>query len=456
MNIFNSISLAVFVSLVVGSVQAEYADESWVARYNGTTSGKDRAFILGLDMAGNAYVGGFSEAGGANYNYTLLKYDPNGNVVWVADYDGPAQGPDWMRSMAVDDKGSTVVTGFSAGLGTGFDFATLKYDSQGNRLWVQRYDGPAHQNDHANALAIDNDGNVYVTGESQGTNGVQEAATVKYGPNGRQLWVRRSDLKEGSLILSDIAVDSARNVYVAGTQTLPKGNADFVIVKFDADGQQLWSVKRDWGANDQARFIALDAAGNAYVAGSSLRTSIGGKEYRHEDIGVIKLSPDGVELWSASIDSGFGNNEIPADLHVDAAGNVYVAGTKYGTSAEPSNITTADFIAYSFDPDGKELWSAHYAGPGGSRDTVSAAALDDGGAYYLFGAESSAPGGDLLLVTVKFNAVGDGQWVATHTGVDSGLSGSLAVDRAKNVWIAGSDKSGRDFLTIKYMPSTSP
>jgi hypothetical protein len=72
------------------------------------------------------------------------------------------------------------VTGGSVGLGTSYDYAPIKYDSDGNQVWVVRYDGPASGADGANAIAVDQTGNVYVTGNSEGIGTGYDYATVKY------------------------------------------------------------------------------------------------------------------------------------------------------------------------------------------------------------------------------------------------------------------------------------
>ena len=55
--------------LALGTAQAEVAKEVWVARYNGPVNGKDNAQALTVDATGNAYVTGFSDSGGGNYDY---------------------------------------------------------------------------------------------------------------------------------------------------------------------------------------------------------------------------------------------------------------------------------------------------------------------------------------------------------------------------------------------------
>ena len=83
---------------------------------------------------------------------------------WVARYHGPANGYNSATAMALDAAGNVYVTGYSSGVG--LDYATVKYDSDGNELWVARYHDPANGRDVATAMALDAAGNVYVTGWS--------------------------------------------------------------------------------------------------------------------------------------------------------------------------------------------------------------------------------------------------------------------------------------------------
>ena len=91
---------------------------------------------------------------------------------WVARYNG-GNGSDIAYALAVDGSGNSYVTGFSVGPGScNFvcnDYATIKYNASGTQEWVARYNGPANDDDHATAIAVDGSGNVYVTGASIGT-----------------------------------------------------------------------------------------------------------------------------------------------------------------------------------------------------------------------------------------------------------------------------------------------
>ena len=89
---------------------------------------------------------------------------------WVARYNGWAEGTDVVSAIAVDKGGNVYVTGYSFGYGSSYDYATIKYAPDGETLWVRRYNGTGDYKDSASALAVDNNGNVYVTGSSFGNN----------------------------------------------------------------------------------------------------------------------------------------------------------------------------------------------------------------------------------------------------------------------------------------------
>ena len=96
----------------------------------------------------------------------------------------------------MDDSGNVYVTGNSNGSGTYDDYATIKYLPNGDTAWVRRYDGPDASADCAYALVVDGSGNVYVTGNSHNTID-KDFATVKYLSDGDTAWIRRYDVPGG-------------------------------------------------------------------------------------------------------------------------------------------------------------------------------------------------------------------------------------------------------------------
>jgi hypothetical protein len=152
------------------------------------------------------------------------------------------------------------VTGWSAG-----DYATIKYDSDGNELWVARYQGGAFSN--AVAIALDVFGNAYVTGSSAG-----DYATVKYDSDGNQLWVARYHSERLYSTASAMVLDATGNVYVTGSiWGDSSSHSDYATVKYDSDGNQLWVARYNGPASldDVAHAIAVDTTGNVYITGGS-------------------------------------------------------------------------------------------------------------------------------------------------------------------------------------------
>ena len=107
------------------------------------------AWGMAIDAVGNVYVTG-SYVSGTGSDYLTVKYDTNGKQLWSARYDGPSHF-DIPRVIKLDQAGNVYVTGSSAGT-KGFDYLTVKYDPNGNELWTARYDGPDHDTDQGQCV----------------------------------------------------------------------------------------------------------------------------------------------------------------------------------------------------------------------------------------------------------------------------------------------------------------
>lgn len=151
---------------------------AWVVRYYGVGNATDYAYALAVDSQGNVYVTGYSYAG-SDADYVTVKYDANGNLLWVARYNGPGNDTDEAYALALDSQGNVYVTG-SSGNYPHSDYATVKYDAASNLLWVAHYNGPGNYYDETRALALDSQGNVYVTGYSYNSSTNYDYATIKY------------------------------------------------------------------------------------------------------------------------------------------------------------------------------------------------------------------------------------------------------------------------------------
>jgi len=214
--------------------------ELWVARSNDNGYG----MAVTLDSQGNVYVAGYEKTDSIYFDYMVIKYDSAGNELWVARYNGPANLDDFANSIAVDSVGNVYVTGRSRNSLTigDEDYATVKYDPNGNELWVVRYNGPGNLLDNAISLAIDGLGNVCVTGQSRGIGTNGDIATIKYDPAGNELWVARyNGTANGPDTAYDLVIDSLGNVYVTGSSSGGITSMDYVTIKYDPAGNELWA-----------------------------------------------------------------------------------------------------------------------------------------------------------------------------------------------------------------------
>ena len=101
---------------------------------------------------------------------------------WVSHYaSGLIPADAAATDIAVDNLGNVYVTGQSTRLPFRVDYFTTKYDDSGNLIWSVRYN---NGDDRANAIAVDGSGNVYVTGDSSGSGTYYDYATVKYNSSG--------------------------------------------------------------------------------------------------------------------------------------------------------------------------------------------------------------------------------------------------------------------------------
>lgn len=264
-----------FFSIVPASAEM-LVDTAWVRTYSASGNGDDYPCAIAVDDAGNVYVSGFAYGEGTSSDYTTIKYDASGNQLWAAVYDGPANHWDEASDMAIDHEANIYVTGRSAQWDTipyNYDYATVKYDSAGNELWVRRYNGPGNGEDIAGFLALDDSGNVYVTGTSTGSESGYDYATVKYDSVGNEVWVRSyNGYGVGSDMPFDLTLDDSGSVYVVGRSWGSGSAFDYVTIKYTPSGAQSWA-KRYYGLEgnsyDWGRAITLDESGDVFVSGSS-------------------------------------------------------------------------------------------------------------------------------------------------------------------------------------------
>lgn len=200
--------------------------QKWASIFNGPLNGDDEGNSIGIDSLGNAYVCGSTEGALFYSDYATVKYNSAGIEQWYRVYKGSANFLDLPKAIKVDRKGNAFVTGYSTESGNGYDMTTIKYNTNGDSIWKARYNNGL--NDIAYAITLDNGGNVYITGESDGNGTNGDYATVKYDSSGQQQWVKRYDFTgQYSDVATSITVDNSGSLYVTGSS-----DRDFLTIKY--------------------------------------------------------------------------------------------------------------------------------------------------------------------------------------------------------------------------------
>lgn len=308
-----------------------------------TATGAMDIFIIKYNSGGQLQW--LKQGNAANYGYGFaLAIDINDDLYVTGSFGLSA------------DFGKGAIT--SAG---SHDVFIAKYDGTGDLKWVQK--GGGALNDIAYGIAVDSAGFVFITGYFQssasfGTINVTSAGNgdifiAKYDPFLLKWdWVV-SNGSAGHEIGIDLAVDKNGNVYVtgifdttinfSGTTLSNKGGNDFFVAKYDSLGTLLWVRSTGDIGEDQSCGLIVDASGNVYVTG--FFNSVASFDHLSlisvgmRDTFIAKYSTSGTVQWvqrAGSID-----NDEGKDVAIDANKNIYITGYFTGTNLFGSTPVTS-------------------------------------------------------------------------------------------------------------------
>lgn len=377
-----------------------------------TYLGGGDATAIAVDASGNAYIAGVTGSpsfpttpgafqntyGGFGSNAFITKLNPSGTALVYSTYLGGTGNPgfqgitggDAATGIAVDSSGNACITGTTYS----HDFPTTP--------------GAFQTTNNANNAI--NPKTLFVTKLNPGGSGLVYST-----------YLGGTELEQGG----GIAVDVSSNAYVTGST----GSADFpvtpgafrttypgfrsaVAAKFNADGTALvystFLGGSAFGGTD-GRAIAVDASGNAYLAGrtqsSNYPTTFGSfrKGYcgGFSDAFVTKLNADGTALvystYLCGVDLNGGDDADDAfGIAVDATGNAYITGYTdsdfFPTTPDAYQTKRAGFddvFLTKLKPDGSDLVYSTYLGGSKFDDGYAGVAVDDSGHAYVAGATES-------------------------------------------------------------------
>lgn len=210
--------------------------EQWIKRYNGAGNGGDAVVGVKVDSDNNIVAGGYTDMGSAQrFNFLILKYDQSGILIWEKQYNGTSSHNDIATSMTVDNANNVYLTGLTTQTnGTRLDsnYGTIKYNPNGNLMWFAVYDGPNNSVDVSRSIHVDLDMNAYITGSSKGI-GSDDYATIKYSPAGSQIWVMSyNGTGNSGDYSSSVVADNEGNAYVTGRSFGIGSDYDYATIKY--------------------------------------------------------------------------------------------------------------------------------------------------------------------------------------------------------------------------------
>lgn len=313
--------------------------QQWAARYNGPGNQTDEVYSLQIDNSGNVYITGYSYGGAVlGDDAVTIKYNSAGVEQWVKRYNGNSNNDDYGNSLVLDAAGNIYVTCAVTQDTSDLDYLTIKYDPSGNQQWLAWYNGPGNGEDFPSSNAIDAAGNIYVVGYSEGIGTERDYATVKYNSAGQHQWAARYDGPDGWDEAFNVVVDNVGNVYVTGNSAGVSTGDDYCTIKYNSGGAEQWVARYNGSgaSNDYCNWVVVDPTGNVYVTGI-----IDDGTGNTENIATIGYNSAGVEQW-VQIYNGSGNEFDSGNaLAVDNLGNVYVTGGS-------DNNENTDFITIKY------------------------------------------------------------------------------------------------------------
>lgn len=429
------------------SMQLGSADVDWA---NGmATDGSGNSMIVGR-FEGTLDVGDTTLTSAGNSDILLAKYNNQGSLLWAVRAGGTSS--DEGLDIATDAAGNSIITGYFRSqadfgdttlTGTSLlnDIFIAKYDDGGNLLWAEKAGGSG--SDLGYEIATDSAGNSFVTGGFNGSAAfgdttlvsdlfINDVFVAKYDTQGELLWATHGggpSSDDGFVITTDhigntVVAGRFTGEATFGNITLPgDGNGfDIFVVKYDANGNQLWATYANGPDSDWATGIATDETGNIFLTGyfddTLLFDNVTLTNIGLEDVFLAKYDPDGNLLWATSL--GGPETDRATGITTTTPGNISITGYFSGSAGFGQTTLTSsggsDIFVTEIDGTGNPLW-AQQAG-GIADDWGHDIAIDSDGFHVLTGvfndtavfsdiAHASMGGGDIFIAQLETGVVTD-------------------------------------------------
>jgi hypothetical protein len=290
-------------------------DTLWMRSYGG--AGLDHAAGV-CEVAGDGFlIAGYTTSFGAGfYDAYVIRLSNTGDTLWTRTYG--TSGADFGYAIVPTADGGFAVAGSSAMSGPSLDAWLLKADANGNVIWQHTYGSTS--TDEAFSLQRTSDDGYLLAGRSVPPNGMgTDMYAVRTNSAGDSLWTRRygnDDWEEGAGAVE--TMDGG--VFIAGWKR-SSSNYDYncFVVQADVNGNQMWSATYGGALMDRATALRQSSDGGAILAGYTASSGAGASDYY-----FLKFDTNGDTIWSRTC-GGSGDDLLHA-LDVTSDGGYIAAG----------------------------------------------------------------------------------------------------------------------------------
>jgi uncharacterized delta-60 repeat protein len=316
-------------------------DGVWTSILDPSVGNDDRGYGIAIDGDGNLAITGSTAPDDIETDIYLAKLDTNGAPLWSRSVTGPQAGVDGGFDVAVDPEGNFVFVGYVRTGQNDNDIWIQKTDTDGNALWTQTAAGNDNLDDRAHGVAIDVDGNIYVTGFVSNVGFNKDVWLRKLDPDGDPLWTTVHDsINSGSEEAFDVALGPDGAVAVVGTTPITASNDDIWLGRFDADsGDLLW--QRIYGgpaiAHDAGQGVGIDSESNYVVVGYKGQGSL------DTDIWLRKWDQLGSIVWTQNVAGAGMHRDEGVAVAIDADDNIVVTGEIRNSPSTDGDLWIAKF-----------------------------------------------------------------------------------------------------------------
>ncbi len=299
--------------------------------------GEYRGRSIDIDSAGKIVISGPADDG-----VFAGRYEPDGAEIWLRRYESPSGTKMYGPGMALDALGNISLSFYDPNIDNNGPSFVLKYNSAGDLIWETTLAAENYQYE-LSRIKFDNSGNIYVLGESFNAVSWKDWLVCKLNGDGDILWTfsYHGQAIDGNVDSEEkiraAAVDDFGNLYVTGGAANGDNYIDIVTMKILPEGTMDWIQQQDGGAQsyDYPDDIYLDGLGHVYVAGGAKPPN---KLYA--DFFITKIDNSGIIEWARRYTGIRKQNNWAVRLFADAEENVYATGyTQNGIDASDTYTT---------------------------------------------------------------------------------------------------------------------